>query len=148
MKKVLVLAAILVLLVVSAPAVVGGQQTEPPLSEPATALVEEEARLEHLQAEETRLENLLRGAMALVERVEVALTDAGRNPGVALQEFQNFYRAGNLAVEARNTVQRRLEMFRQEIAGAEENIARLKRAVVIYLLEAEALRIEEAASGK
>ncbi len=153
------LVALLVLLLAASAPVVWGQAypsaaiplIEPPplpLAEAQAALGEEEARLERLWLEKTRLQNVLADTRALVEKAEAAKADAQKNSEVSFQEFKNFSLAVAKARSASTVVLERLETFRREIAGAEKGISRLKRNIVIGELDAEAARLEETAAGK
>ena len=131
------------------PAAVSALEPPPlPLAEAKTALAEEEERLERLRAEATRLDLLAEETDVLVKRARAAKAEAVGNPAVSPKEFAGFQNAVATAVKVRQAVADRLELFRHEVAGAEKDIARLKRAVLLGELEAEAARLQEAASGK
>lgn len=110
-------------------------------------LTEEEARRGRLQDEVSRLEAVLQGTTFLLERARNAQRDSF-NSEVPVHEFMNVQRVVARVIEALEAVEKRLQLFRDELVSCEENVSSLRREIIVLEIEAEAVRLEETSSGK
>ena len=131
-----------------APSAASPAQQEGSLSDTQGLLHAEEERLERLRSEVSVLKAVLQQAENLREEARKAERAAAQDSAVSIEEHQSYVRVVHRAREVLGRVGKRFNAFLQEITGAEKEIARLKRVVLRLKLEAEAARIEEAASGK
>ena len=151
-----VVAIALFVLIVSTPVVWGQAYPTPPLpvleegslSDTQGLLQAEEERLERLNAEVAVQEALLLQAEKLLGETRKAARASVTDLAVDLAEDASYARVVRRAEEVLGVVRRRLDIFREEVAGAEREIARLRRAVLRLELAAEADRIKEAVGGK